>query len=154
MLVEQPALFEGLADWLEEGSERPGAVGDAIEKAQDGVREAKLGALHAITATLGLTTGTVDAGLGELQARVDRHRDRIAAQRAETRELREKLQQRMLVVTVTSSLSLVWILFSQAVTFVLGLSLYRGENYFERWLAPAEGDAKPGRDRPAAGGSS
>ena len=39
----------------------------------------------------------------------------------------------------TGGLLLSWLVFAQVVTFVLGLSLYKEENLFTRWIpSPAE----------------
>jgi hypothetical protein len=63
----------------------------------------------------------------------------VAEMLAAVSQLRARVALWLDVAAVISTLILLWVILSQVVTFVLGLSLLKGKNMFDRWVgSPAQ----------------
>ena len=112
---------------------------EGIQAIRDGVREAKAGKSTAVVWALGKATSRLDAGLENIETTVSGYSAQVAALRVRVSELKLAVTFWLDVAAVVISLVLLWLIFAQLVTFVFGLSLFKGKNLFARWLGnPAQ----------------
>jgi len=112
---------------------------EGVQEIRGGVREAKAGTSTAIAGILGRGTSRLDAGLGSIETAVSGNATQVSALRTQVSELKSTLTFWFDVASVVLTLLLVWLIFAHLVTFVFGLSLFKGENLFARWLGnPAQ----------------
>jgi hypothetical protein len=88
---------------------------------------------------IGKGTARLDSGLGTIQTGAQGLQLQVAEKRAQVTALRVGLPLWLDLASVAATLLLLWLLFSQVIVFVFGLSVYRGENLFARWLGPSTG---------------
>ena len=112
------------------------SLDQALEEAEQGIRDAKEGSVTRLTDRIGQATGRVDDSLAEIESTVDSYQDRVSGRRDEMRALQDQLHFWLNTVAIIATVALLWLAISQGFVFVFGLSLYRGENLFDRWLAP------------------
>jgi X-X-X-Leu-X-X-Gly heptad repeat protein len=117
---------------------------EGVQEIRDGIREAKAGAATAVTAALGKGTSRLDTGLGNIETAVSGYEAQVSALRTQVTELESALAFWLDVASVVFSLALLWLIFAHVVTFVFGLSLYKGKNLFARWMGnPAQQASAP-----------
>jgi len=110
-----------------------------VEEIRGGLREAKAGASTAVALVLGRGTARLDAGLEDIETSVSGYEAQVSALRMQVSELKSTLAFGLDVASVVISLALLWLILAQVVTFVFGLSLYKGQNLFARWIGdPAQ----------------
>jgi hypothetical protein len=120
-------------------SEALTSLTEGVREIRDGVRTARAEAITGVVTTLGQGTSRLDTGLETIETAVSGAGDRASALRAEVSELRSTLTFWLDAASVVITLASLWLIFSQVVTFVLGLSIYKGENLFARWIgSPAQ----------------
>ena len=101
---------------------------------RDGIRAARAEAITSVVTTLGQGTTRLDAGLDTIQTTVSGAGDRVSALRREVAEVESTLTFWLDAASVVIALALLWLIFAQAITFVFGLSVYKGENLFAQWI--------------------
>jgi hypothetical protein len=112
---------------------------EGIREIRDGIREAKAGAATEVASVLGKGTSRLDGGLATIQTAVSGYGVKVAALRTAASELRSTLTLWLDVASVVITLVLLWLIFAHVVTFVFGLSIYKEENLFARWMGgPAQ----------------
>lgn len=112
---------------------------DGVREIQDGVRAARTEAITGVVTTLGQGTSRLDGGLETIEAAVLGADARVSALRMEVADLKSKLTFWLDAASLLLTMVMVWLIFTQVVAFVFGLSAYRGENLFARWLgSPAQ----------------
>jgi uncharacterized phage infection (PIP) family protein YhgE len=107
---------------------------EGIQQIRDSIREAKAGAATEVVSASGAGTSRLDAGLENIETTVSGYSARVSDLRGEVSELKSALTFWLDVASVVITLALLWLIFAHVVTFVLGLSLFKGENLFARWL--------------------
>lgn len=124
---------------LQKLSDASTSLTEGVQEIRDGIREAKAGAATAVTAALDRGTSRLDAGLGNIETAVSGYEAQVSALRTQVTELESALVFWLDVASVVISLALLWLIFAQVVTFVVGLSLYKGKNLFAPWMGnPAQ----------------
>ena len=114
-------------------------VAEGVQEMRGGVREAKAGAATAVAWVLGRGTSRLDTGLENIETTVSGYGDQVSALRTQVSDLKSAITLWLDVASVVITLALLWLIFAHVVTFVYGLSLFKGENLFARWLgSPAE----------------
>ena len=112
---------------------------EGLQEIRGGVREAKAGASTAVALVLGRGTARLDAGLESIETTVSGYGDQVSALRTRVSELKSAVTFWLDVASVVISLALLWLVFANVVTFVFGLSLFKGKNLFARWMGtPAQ----------------
>ena len=112
---------------------------DGVREIRDGVRAARTEASAGIVTTLDQGTSRLDAGLETIETAVSGADASVSALRTEVSDLKSRLTFWLDAASVMITLAFLWLIFAQVVTFVLGLSIYKGENLFARWLGgPAQ----------------
>ncbi len=112
---------------------------DGVREIRDGVRVARTEAITGVVTTLDPGTSRLDADLETIEAAVTGADARVSALRTEVSDLKSRLTFWLDVASLLVTLVTVWLIFAQVVTFCFGLSLYKGENLFARWLgSPAQ----------------
>jgi X-X-X-Leu-X-X-Gly heptad repeat protein len=112
---------------------------EGIRELRDGVREAKAGVATAVAWALGRGTSRLDAGLESIETTVTGYGDQVSALRTQVSDLKSAITLWLDVASVVITLALLWLIFAHVVTFVYGLSLFKGENLFARWVGdPAQ----------------
>jgi X-X-X-Leu-X-X-Gly heptad repeat protein len=112
---------------------------EGIQELRDGVREAKAGAATAVAWVLGRGTSRLDTGLENIETTVTGYGDQVSALRTQVSDLKSAITLWLDVASVVLTLALLWLIFAHVVTFVYGLSLFKGENLFARWVgSPAQ----------------
>jgi len=120
-------------------SEALTSLTDGVREIRDGVRAARTEAVSGVVTTLGQGTSRLDAGLETIETAVSGAEARVSALRTEVSDLKSRLTFWLDAASVMITLALLWLIFAQVVTFVFGLSIYKGENLFARWLgSPAQ----------------
>jgi uncharacterized phage infection (PIP) family protein YhgE len=110
-----------------------------IQEIRDGIREAKVGAATEVVLSFGAGTSKLDAGLDSIETTVSGYGTQVSTLRTQVSDLKSAITLWLDVTSVVVTLALLWLIFAQAVTFVFGLSLFKGENLFARWLgSPAQ----------------
>jgi hypothetical protein len=105
---------------------------------RNGVREAKAGAAAEIVLRVGKATARVDAGLVRIETATTGMSEQVTQARSEVSALQARLTLWLDLGAIALTILFLWFLFAHVVTFVLGLSLLRNKNLFERWVgAPA-----------------
>jgi X-X-X-Leu-X-X-Gly heptad repeat protein len=112
---------------------------EGVQEMRSGVREAKAGASTAVALVLGRGTARLDAGLESIETTLSGYGDQVSALRTRVSELKSAVTFWLDVASVVISLALLWLIFAHVVTFVFGLSLFKGKNLFARWMGtPAQ----------------
>jgi hypothetical protein len=112
---------------------------EGIQEIRSSVREAKAGAATAVAWALGRGTSRLDAGLESIETTVSGYGAQVSALRTQVSELKSAITLWLDVASVVITLALLWLIFAHVVTFVYGLSLFKGENLFARWVgSPAQ----------------
>jgi hypothetical protein len=124
--VADDSKLQALADGITE-------LQEGVQGVRDGVREAKAGAAESLVSRLGQRTARLDAGLETVGAAVSGFGDRASTLRTEVAALKTKLTRWLTIAAVLITLVLLWLIYTQVVAFVLGLSVYQGKNLFARW---------------------
>ena len=134
--------FVSIGQNLEEGgklqrlSEGATALNEGVQETRNGVREAKAAAAGRVMFSIGKGTARLESGLESIQTGVQDLQVRVSETRAQVSRLRSRLPFWLDLASIAITLILLWITFSQVVVFVYGLSTYRNENLFVRWLGP------------------
>jgi hypothetical protein len=118
-------------------SEGIAALTEGVEELRTGVREAKAEAAVQVVFRVGRATSRFDEGLGAIETTVTDLRGRVSELRSDVSQLKSRLVSLLDVAAVVITLILLWIIFSQVVLFVLGLSIYRQKDLFARWIGIA-----------------
>ena len=114
-------------------------MSEGIQELRGGVREAKAGASTAVAWVLGRGVSRLDAGLENVETTVSGYGTQVSTLRTQVSELKSAIALWLDVASVVLTLALLWLIFAHVVTFVYGLSLFKGENLFARWVgSPAE----------------
>lgn len=108
-----------------------------VREIRDGVRAARDGAIEGVVTTLNQGTARMDAQLATIGTSVSGADARAAALRTRVSDLKSALTFWLDAGSLLVTLAMVWLIVSQLATFILGLSAYRGENLFARWLGSA-----------------
>jgi hypothetical protein len=125
-------------------SEGIAALTEGVEAVRTGVREAKVEVAIQVVFRIGRATSRFDEGLGTIETAVTDLRGRVSELRSDVSRLKSRLVSWLDIAAVVITLILLWIIFSQVVLFVLGLSIYRQKDLFARWIgiAAQEGPAE------------
>jgi hypothetical protein len=107
---------------------------EGVREIRDGVRAARDGAITGVVTRLGQGTSRMDAELASIETAVSGADARASTLRAQVSDLKSALTFWLDAMSLLVTLAMIWLIFSQVVTFVLGLSAYKGENLFARWL--------------------
>ena len=107
---------------------------EGVREIRDGIRAARAEVITSVVTTLGQGTTRLDAGLDTIQTTVSGDRDRVSALRREVAEVESTLTFWLDAASAVITLALLWLIFAQVITFVFGLSVYKGENLFARWI--------------------
>jgi hypothetical protein len=99
-----------------------------VQEIRGGVREAKAGTSTAVAWAVGRATSRLDAGLANIETTVVGYGAEVSALRTQVSQLQSALAFWLDVVSVVITLLLLWLIFAHVVTFVVGLSLFRGKN--------------------------
>jgi uncharacterized phage infection (PIP) family protein YhgE len=105
-----------------------------VQQIRDAVRAARTETITDVVTTLGQGTSRLDAGLETIETAVSGTGDRVSALRTEVSEFKSTLTFWLDAASMVTTLALLWLTFAQVVTFVLGLSIYKEENLFARWI--------------------
>jgi hypothetical protein len=134
---------------LEEGgrlqrlSDGAAALTQGVEDVRNGVREAKAEVVGKVMFRIGKGTARLDRGLETIQTAVQGYNTQVSDMLNEVTALKSSLPLWFDLASIGLTLVLLWIILSQVVTFVYGLSIYRNENLFARWIpAPEEEPAE------------
>ena len=119
---------------LQQLSEAITALTEGVQETRNGIQEAKGQAADRVTSAIGRGTSKLDGGLATIETAAADYKTRISELRMAVSELRASVTFWLDVASVSATLILVWFIFSQAIVFVLGLSVYRNENLFARWM--------------------
>jgi X-X-X-Leu-X-X-Gly heptad repeat protein len=119
---------------LQKLSEGVASLTEGVQEIRSGVREAKAGTSTAVVSVLGRGTSRLDTGLENIEAAVSGYEAQVSALRTQVSELQSALAFWLDVASVVIRLALLWLIFAHVVTFVFGLSLYKGKNLFARWM--------------------
>ena len=112
---------------------------EGIREIQSGVREAKAGVAADAVSVFSGGTSRLDAGLTSIETTVSGYGTQVSALRTQVSELKSALTFWLDVVSVTFTVLLLWLILAHLITFVFGLSLFKGENLFARWMGtPAQ----------------
>jgi hypothetical protein len=112
---------------------------DGVREIRDGLRATRAGAITGVVTRLGQGTSRLDAELATIETTVSGTGARVSALRREVSELKSTLTFWLDTASVLITLIMLWLILAQVVTFVFGLSIYKGENLFARWLgSPAQ----------------
>ena len=112
---------------------------EGIQEIRDGIREAKAGAATEVVSALGAGTSRLDAGLESIETTVSGYGTQVSTLRTQVSDLKSAITLWLDVASVVITLALLWLIFAHVVTFVFGLSLFKGENLFARWIGdPAQ----------------
>ena len=115
-------------------SEALTSLTDGVQQIRDAVRAARTEAITDVVTTMGQGTSRLDDGLETIETAVSGAGDRVSALRTEVSEFESTLTFWLDAASLMITLALLWLIFAQVVTFVFGLSMYKGENLFARWL--------------------
>jgi hypothetical protein len=116
---------------------------EGVQEIRTGIREAKAGAAAQVVSTFDRGTSRLDAGLAAIDATVSGYGPQVSTLRAQVSELKSALPLWLDVASVVISLALLWLIFAQVVTFLFGLSLFKGENLFARWIGTRAQQSAP-----------
>jgi hypothetical protein len=125
-------------------SEGIDAMTEGVEELRTGVREAKAEAAVQVVIRVGRAASRFDEGLWNIETTVTDLRGRVSELRSGVSRLKSRLVSLLDVAAVVITLILLWIFFSQVVLFLLGLSIFRGEDLLARWfrIVAQEGPAE------------
>jgi X-X-X-Leu-X-X-Gly heptad repeat protein len=119
---------------LQQLSQGVTALTEGVQEIRTGVREARAQAADQVVSTISRGTSRLDAGLETIETAAADYGAQISGLRTATLELKASLTFWLDAVSVIATLALLWLIFSQAAVFLLGLSIYRNENLFARWI--------------------
>jgi archaellum component FlaC len=133
-------------DRLQRLSEGITTLTEGVQETRDGVRGAKEKVATRVAFAIGKGTSKLDGGLVTIETAVTDYGTQVSELRTEVSALKASVTLWLDVGSVTMTLILLWLIFSQVVVFILGLSIYRSENLFARWIGgsmeqPSEGPA-------------
>lgn len=112
---------------------------EGIQQIRDGIRGAKAGAAKEVVSASSAGTSRLDAGLATVETTVSGYGAKVSNLRQEASDLKSALTFWLDAASVVITLVLLWLILAHVVTFIFGLSLFRGENLFVRWLgSPAQ----------------
>jgi hypothetical protein len=136
------------SDWesLQQLSEGISALNEGVQETRNGIREAKEEAATQVGFAVGKGASRLDSGLATIETAVADYGTRISELRTEVSAFKASVIFWLDVASVIMTLLLLWLIFSQVVVFVLGLSVYRNENLFARWIG---GSMKQPPEEPA-----
>jgi hypothetical protein len=124
---------------LQKLSDGVASLTESVQQIRDGVRGAKAEASTAVAGVLSRATSKLDAGLADIETAVSGYGAQVSALRTRVSDLKAALAFWLDVAAVVISLFLLWLIFAHVVTFVFGLSLWKGKNLFARWFgSPAQ----------------
>jgi hypothetical protein len=139
-------------DRLQRLSEGVATLTEGVEETRNGVREAKQNIAARVAYSFGKGISKLDGGLVTIETAVMGYGTQVSELRTEISALKASVTFWLDVASVTMTLILLWLIFSQVVVFILGLSIYRKENLFARWIGgPMEEPSE--KPAPAASGS-
>lgn len=121
-------------DRLQRLSEGVAALTEGVEETRNGVREAKQKIAAPVAFSFGKGISKLDGGLVTIQTAATDYGTQVSELRTEISALKASVTFWPDVASVTLTLILLWLIFSQVVVFILGLSMYRKENLFARWI--------------------
>lgn len=136
--------FVSIGENLDEGgrlqrlSDGAAALTEGVEGVRSGVREAKAELVGKVMFRLGKGTARLDRGLETIQTAVQGYNTQVSGMLSEVTALKSRVPLWFDLASIGVTLVLLWIILSQVVTFVYGLSIYRNENLFARWIPAAE----------------
>lgn len=110
------------------------ALNEGIQEVRNSIREARAGAAAEVALRVGKATARVDAGLEAIEMASAGMGGQVSEARSEVSALQARVTFWLDVGAVALTVLFLWFLFVHAVTFVLGLSLLRNKNLFERGL--------------------
>jgi hypothetical protein len=119
---------------LQRLSDGVASLTEGIQEIQGGVREAKVGAAADAVSVFDRGTSRLDAGLANIETAVSGYGAQVSALRTQVSELKSALTFWLDAVSVIITLLLLWLILAHVITFVFGLSLFKGENLFARWM--------------------
>jgi hypothetical protein len=122
---------------LQRLSEGVARLTEGVEETRNGVREAKQQVATRVAFAIGKGTSKLDSGLTTIETAISDYGARVSELRTQVSTLRAGVVLWLDVASVILTLILLWLVFSQVVVFVLGLSIYRNENLFARWIGGA-----------------
>ena len=132
---------------LQRLSEGVTALTEGGEETRNGVREAKQRIATRAAFAIGKGTSRLDSGLATIEAAVADYGTQVSEMRAQVSALKASVTFWLDVASVILTLILLWLIFSQVVVFILGLSFFRNENLFARWIG---GPTEEPSEEPAA----
>jgi hypothetical protein len=107
---------------------------EGVREIRAGVRAARDGAIEGVVTTLNQRTARMDAELASIETAVSGADARASALRARVSDLQSTLTFWLDAASLLLTVAMVWLIVSQVATFILGLSAYKGENLFARWV--------------------
>ena len=119
---------------LQQLSEGMDSLTEGVEETRTGVREAKQNMVARVAFSFGMGISKLDGGLATIETAVTDYGAQVSELRAEILALKDSLTFWLDLASVILTLILLWLVFSQVVVFILGLSIYRQDNLFARWL--------------------
>lgn len=123
-------------DRLVEMSDGVAELTGAVEEMRDSVRETKAEAAAQVVFRIGRASSRLDTGLKTVETAVTGAAGQVSGLHSEVLSLKSKVALWLDLGAAAITLILLWVVFSQVVTFALGLSVYQGRNLFARWLSP------------------
>lgn len=107
---------------------------ESVREIRDSVRAARDGAIEGVVTTLNQRTAMMDAQLATIGAAVSETDNEVTALRRQVSDLRSALTFWLGATSLLVTLAMAWLIVSQVATFILCLSVYKGENLFARWF--------------------
>jgi archaellum component FlaC len=139
-------------DRLQRLSEGVATLTEGVEETRNGIREAKQRIATRAAFAIGKGTSKLDGGLATIETAVTDYGTQVSELRTEISALKASVTFWLDVTSVTVTLILLWLVFSQVVVFILGLSIYRNENLFARWIGGSM--EQPSQESATAAGGS
>jgi hypothetical protein len=122
------------AERLAKLSEGATALSEGLQAMRDGVREAKAEAAAEVVLRVGKATARVDVGLEAIETATTGMAGQVSETRSEIAAFQARATLWLDLGAVALTVLFLWLLFAHVVTFLVGLSLLRDKNLFERWL--------------------
>lgn len=123
---------------LQQLSEGITALTEGVQETRNGVQQIRVQAATQVSSAIGRGTSRMDGGLALIEATAADYGTQISEQRKAVSDLKAQVTRSLNVASVIATFVLLWLVSSQAVVFVLGLSAYRHENLFARWTRPSQ----------------
>ncbi len=125
--VSEPGQLQRLSEGIT-------ALGQGVQEVRDGIREAKAEVVARVVSRMTSGTSRLDNALATIETATADYQAQVLALRTQAARLQSELTLWLDVASVVITVALLWVILSQVVTFVFGLSVYRNENLFARWL--------------------